>query len=93
MAMSVDLAVVRQSVDQLAAQVAAGPEQMTRHITKLQAAEQDVPHVIPSASAAAGPGPDAQGRATDAASVASAAGTLTADQVGGPSIGVSCAPW
>jgi hypothetical protein len=43
-AMSLGLAVVRQSVDQLAAQVAAGQEQMTRDITKLQAAEQDIQH-------------------------------------------------
>jgi hypothetical protein len=45
-AMSLGLAVVRQSVDQLAAQVAAGQEQMTRDITKLQAAEQDILHKI-----------------------------------------------
>ena len=37
-AMSRGLAVVRQSVDRLA----AGQEQMTREITKLQAAEQDI---------------------------------------------------
>ena len=37
-AISLDLAGVRQSVDQLA----AGQEQMTRDITKLQAAEQDI---------------------------------------------------
>jgi hypothetical protein len=41
-AMSLGLAVVRQSVDQLAAQLAAGQEQMTREITKLRAAEQDI---------------------------------------------------
>ena len=35
-AMSTDLAAVRQSVDQLAAQFVAGQEQMTRDITKLQ---------------------------------------------------------
>jgi hypothetical protein len=45
-AMSLGLAVVRQSVEQLAAQVAAGQEQMTRDITKLQAAEQDILHKI-----------------------------------------------
>jgi hypothetical protein len=41
-AMSLDLAVVRQSVDRLAAQVAAGQEQMTRDISKLRASEQDI---------------------------------------------------
>ena len=41
-AMSLGLAVVRQSVDQLAAQLAAGQEQMTREITKLRATEQDI---------------------------------------------------
>jgi hypothetical protein len=45
-AVSLGLAVVRQSVDQLAAQVAAGQQQMTRDITKLQAAEQDILHKI-----------------------------------------------
>jgi hypothetical protein len=42
-AMSLDLAAVRQRVDQLAAQLAAGQEQMTRDFTmKLQAAEQGI---------------------------------------------------
>jgi hypothetical protein len=47
-AMSLNLAAVRQSVDQLAAvrqsvdQIAAGQEQITRDITKLQAAEQSI---------------------------------------------------
>ncbi len=42
-AMSLGLAAVRQRVDQLAAQVAAGQEQMTRDFTtKLHAAEQDI---------------------------------------------------
>jgi hypothetical protein len=42
-AMSVALAAVRQKVDQLAAQVNAGQEQITRDLTtKLQAAEQDI---------------------------------------------------
>jgi len=42
-AMSLNLAAVRQRVDQLAAQVAAGQEQMTRDFTtKLYAAEQDI---------------------------------------------------
>ncbi len=42
-AMSLSLAAVRQRVDQLAAQVAAGQEQMTRDFTtKLHAAEQDI---------------------------------------------------
>ena len=58
-AMSLGLAVVRQSVDQLAAQVAACREQMTRDITKLQAAEQDILHKIseppPRPAAAAAP--------------------------------------
>jgi hypothetical protein len=57
-AMSLGLAVVRQSVDQLTAQVAAGQEQMTRDITKLQAAEQDILHKIsepPPRPAAAAP--------------------------------------
>jgi hypothetical protein len=41
--MSLGLAAVRQRVDQLAAQIAAGQEQMTRDFTmKLQAAEQDI---------------------------------------------------
>jgi hypothetical protein len=41
-AMSLSLAAVRQSVDQLVAQFAAGHEQMTREITKLEAAEQEI---------------------------------------------------
>ena len=41
-AMSTDLALVRQSVDHLAAQFVAGQEQMTRDITKLHAEEQEV---------------------------------------------------
>jgi hypothetical protein len=40
--MSLSLAAVRQSVDQLVAQFAAGQEQMTRNITKLEAAEQEI---------------------------------------------------
>ena len=41
--MSADLAAVRQKVDQLAAQVAAGQDQMARDFAaKLQAAEQDI---------------------------------------------------
>jgi hypothetical protein len=39
---SLGLAAVRQSVDQLAAQLAAGQEQMTREITLLRAAQQDI---------------------------------------------------
>jgi hypothetical protein len=40
---SLGLAAVRQRVDQLAAQVAAGQEQMTRDFTaKLHAVEQDI---------------------------------------------------
>jgi hypothetical protein len=45
-AVSHDLAVVRQSVDQLAAQFTAAQEQITRDITKLQAAEEDILHKI-----------------------------------------------
>jgi hypothetical protein len=42
-AVSANLAAVRQKVDQLAAQVVAGQEQMARDFaTKLQAAEQDI---------------------------------------------------
>ncbi len=41
--MSADLAAVRQKVDELTAQVAAGQEQMARDFAaKLQAAEQDI---------------------------------------------------
>ncbi len=56
-AISVDLAALRQRVDQLAVQVAAGQEQMARDFTaKLHAAEQDILDKIsapPSQSAAA----------------------------------------
>jgi hypothetical protein len=42
-AMSNDLAALRQKVDQLAAQVAAGQEQMARDFAaKMQAAEQNI---------------------------------------------------
>jgi len=41
-AMLLGLAAMRQSVDQLAAQLAAGQEQMTREITLLRAAQQDI---------------------------------------------------
>jgi hypothetical protein len=44
--MSLGLAAVRQSVDQLVAQFTAGQEQMTRDITKLEAAEQEILHKI-----------------------------------------------
>ncbi len=57
-AISVDLAALRQRVDQLAAQVAAGQEQMTRDFTtKLKAAEQDILDKIsvPSLQPAAAP--------------------------------------
>jgi hypothetical protein len=48
-AMSLNLAAVRQRVDQLAAQLAAGQEQATRDFTmKLQAAEQDILGKIPA---------------------------------------------
>jgi len=63
-AMSVALAAVRQKVDQLAAQVNAGQEQITRDLTtKLQAAEQDsldripVPPFQPAAAPARKPVP------------------------------------
>jgi hypothetical protein len=56
-AMSLNLAAVRQKVDQLAAQVVAGQEQMARDFTaKLNAVEQDILDKIslpPSQSAAA----------------------------------------
>jgi hypothetical protein len=53
-AMSADLAVVRQKVDQLAAQVAANQEQMAGDFaTKLQAAEQDIVDKISAAPPAA----------------------------------------
>jgi hypothetical protein len=45
-AVSLGLAAIRQSVDQLATQVAAGQEQVTRDISKLQAAEDDILHKI-----------------------------------------------
>lgn len=64
--MSLGLAAVRQRVDQLAAQIAAGQEQMTRDFTmKLQAAEQDIlekvstPPPQPAAAPARRPAPPA----------------------------------
>src|SRR5258706_14412692 len=57
-AISVDLAALRQRVDQLAAQVAAGQEQMTRDFTtKLKPAEHDILDKIsvPSLQPAAAP--------------------------------------
>jgi hypothetical protein len=51
---SLGLAAVRQRVDQLAAQVTAGQEQMTRDFTaKLHAAEQDILDKISQSPAAA----------------------------------------
>jgi hypothetical protein len=48
-AISLNLAAVRQRVDELAAQVAAGQQQVTRDFTmKLQAAEQDILGKIPA---------------------------------------------
>jgi hypothetical protein len=48
-AMSLNIAAVRQRVDQLSAQLAAGQEQVTRDFTmKLQAAEQDILGKIPA---------------------------------------------
>jgi hypothetical protein len=55
-AVSLGLAAVRQRVDQLAAQVAAGQEQMTRDFTaKLHAVEQDILDKISSPQPAAAP--------------------------------------
>jgi hypothetical protein len=57
-AMSADLTAVRQKVDQLAAQVTAGQEQMVRDFAaKLEAAEQDILATIslPSAQPAVAP--------------------------------------
>jgi hypothetical protein len=57
-AMSLGVAAVRQSVDQLAAQLAAGQQQMAGDIAKLQAAQQDILDKIahgPAAPAAAAP--------------------------------------
>lgn len=45
-AMSLGLAAVRQSVDQLAAQLALGHQQMAGEIAKLQEAEQNILHMI-----------------------------------------------
>jgi hypothetical protein len=45
-AMSLDLAAVRQNVEQLAAQFAAGRQQMAGDIATLQAAQQDILHKI-----------------------------------------------
>jgi len=63
-AISFGLAGVRQRVDQIAAQLAAGQEQMTRDIAnKLQATEQDIldkilaPQTQPAAAPARRPGP------------------------------------
>lgn len=57
--MSLGLAAVGQRVDQLAAQVAAGQDQMTRDITaKLQAAEQDILSKIAAPAAAPAPRPE-----------------------------------
>jgi hypothetical protein len=56
--MSLNLAAVRQKVDQLAAQVVAGQEQMARDFTaKLNAVEQDILDKIsvPSSQSAAAP--------------------------------------
>src|SRR5258707_11528439 len=59
-AVSLGLAAVRQRVDQLAAQVAAGQEQMTRDFTtKRHAVEQDILDKIsgPAPQPAAAPAP------------------------------------
>jgi hypothetical protein len=62
--MSAELATVREKVDQLAAQVAAGQEEMARDLaTKLQAAEEDILNKIsitpqqPAAASARKPTP------------------------------------
>jgi hypothetical protein len=55
-AVSLGLAAIRQRVDQLAAQVAAGQEQMTRDFTaRLHAAEQDILDKISAPQPAAAP--------------------------------------
>jgi hypothetical protein len=55
-AMSADLAAVRQKVDQLAAQMAVGQEQMARDFAaKLEAAEQDILATMPSPQPAVAP--------------------------------------
>ena len=57
-AMSLGVAAMRQSVDQLAAQLAAGQQQMASDIAKLQAAQQDILDKIshrPATPAAAAP--------------------------------------
>ena len=55
-AMSADLAAVRQQLDQLAAQMAAGQEQMVRDFAaKLEAAEQDILATMPSPQPAVAP--------------------------------------
>jgi hypothetical protein len=55
-AMSADLAAVRQKVDQLAAQMAVGQEQMaTDFAAKLEAAEQDILATMPSPQPAVAP--------------------------------------
>jgi hypothetical protein len=51
-AMLLGLAAMRQSVDQLAAQLAAGQEQMTREITLLRAAQQSAAATAPAADSA-----------------------------------------
>ncbi len=52
---SFGLAEVRQRVDQIAAQLAAGREQMTRDINRLQAVEQDILDRISAPAPAAAP--------------------------------------
>lgn len=44
--MSLGLASVRQSLDQLTAQIALGRQQMAGEIAKLQEAEQNILHMI-----------------------------------------------
>ena len=51
-AMSLDLAALRQSMDELAAQFAASQQQMASDIAKLRAAEQDISDKISSAPSA-----------------------------------------
>jgi hypothetical protein len=57
-AMSLGVAAVRQSVDQLAAQLAAGQQQMAGDIAKLQVAQQDIlDKISPRPAAPAAPAP------------------------------------
>jgi len=81
-AVSLNLATLRQRVDQLAAQVAAGQQQITRDLaTKLQVAEQDILDKDLGAPAATGRCPCPQ--ACAAAIAGSAAALIPCKWVGG----------